>query len=62
MREFVWSEASRYAIDEVIKHSALRGLTSAAALPITLLDAASKLDNPWSVPASQVRHSSLPHI
>lgn len=49
MREFWWNEASRYAIDEIVKHSALASLTSAAALPITLLDAASKLDNPWTL-------------
>jgi hypothetical protein len=49
MREFVWNEASRYAIDELIKHTALAGLTTAAALPMTVLDAARKLDNPWQM-------------
>lgn len=49
MREFVWHEASRYAIDEVIKHTALVGLTTAAALPLSVLTAARKLDNPWQL-------------
>lgn len=49
MREFVWHEASRYAIDEVIKHTALAGLTSAAALPLSVLTAAQKLDSPWQL-------------
>jgi len=49
MREFVWHEASRYAIDEVIKHTALAGLTTAAALPLSVLMAARKLDNPWQL-------------
>lgn len=49
MKEFVWNEASKYAIDEVIKHTALASLTTAAALPMTVLDAARKLDNPWQM-------------
>ena len=49
MREFVWDEAARYAVDELIKHTALASLTTAAALPLTVLDAARKLDNPWQM-------------
>ena len=49
MKEHMWNEASRYAWDEVIKHTALASLTSAAALPMSVLDAARKLDNPWQM-------------
>lgn len=49
MREFVWDEAARYAVDELVKRTALASLTTAAALPLTVLDAARKLDNPWQM-------------
>jgi hypothetical protein len=49
MKEVLWSEAQRFAIDELIKHTALATLTSAAALPMGLLEAARKLDNPWAM-------------
>lgn len=49
MREFVWDEAARYAVDELVKRTALASLTTAAALPLSVLDAARKLDNPWQM-------------
>jgi hypothetical protein len=47
MREFIWNAASRYAINELIKLTALNTVTTAAALPMYILNAAAKLDDPW---------------
>jgi hypothetical protein len=47
MREFIWNTASRYAINELIKLTALSTVTTAAALPMYILNAAAKLDDPW---------------
>lgn len=45
----VLHEASHYVLDEVLKQTFLHGVTTAAALPMTFLNALSKLDNPWTL-------------
>ncbi|CAN0404837.1 unnamed protein product [Ectocarpus sp. 12 AP-2014] len=49
MRDLAWKKASRSAVNEALKRSALAPVVAAAALPLALLEAASGLDDPWGV-------------
>eukprot|EP00904_Undaria_pinnatifida_P000436 jgi/Undpi1/10393/HiC_scaffold_29.g12843.m1 len=49
MRNLAWKSASRRAVNEALKRSALAPVVAAAALPLALLEAASGLDDPWGV-------------
>ncbi|CAN0053413.1 unnamed protein product, partial [Hapterophycus canaliculatus] len=53
MRDLAWKKASRRAVNEALKRSALAPVVAAAALPLALLEAASGLDDPWGVVRSR---------
>eukprot|EP00903_Cladosiphon_okamuranus_P013241 g12346.t1 len=53
MRDLAWKKASRRAMNEALKRSALAPVVAAAALPLALLEAASGLDDPWGVVRSR---------
>eukprot|EP00752_Nemacystus_decipiens_P008307 g7425.t1 len=53
IRDLAWKKASRRAVNEALKRSALAPVVAAAALPLALLEAASGLDDPWGVVRSR---------
>ena len=64
IRDLVASNVASVATVEALKYTVLQGLMAAVAWPATLLNAASVIDNPWSVCASRAKEvgRELAHV
>lgn len=54
-RNFLWDEACGYAMDELLKRTALSTVMAAASWPLAVISRASSLDNPWALSLHMAR-------
>ncbi|CAN0365163.1 unnamed protein product, partial [Discosporangium mesarthrocarpum] len=57
MRDLAWNTASKRVVNEAMKRSALAPVLTASAWPVSLLEAASGLDDPWGVVRGRAREA-----